>query len=118
VAKTKLQRDLLIPASWGNRRFPWLLIFREGGEGRPPVFFLTHGRNFSKFADRESEGFRIQGHVKEKGDAVQICSELNAELKGGHDKKKPGYQIITTKNEEALNSGKLWLPPARRKDIQ
>lgn len=109
-------KDLILPPSYGNRLiFPKLIIFREGAEGRPPIYFITSGRNFEKFAteERRKDGFKIVGHVKEENDAKLICRELNQELRGGK-KRRPRYQVATTKTHVDIRTNKLWIPPKYR----
>ena len=112
---SSFRRELLVPTSYGNRvHFPYLIVFREGQDSRPPVYFVTFGRNFSKFSDRTAEGFHILGHVKSREDATAIAKELNDGI-GKGKRKKAGYQIAVTKDDRNLNSGKLWLPKAYRR---
>lgn len=96
-------KDLLLPPSFGNRlTFPWLLIFRRGGEGRPPLYFLTHGRNYSKFQGREKEGFRIVGHIKDRRDAVVCCQWHNEQIPGSEAARKAAsrrHQSTTSRSE-------------------
>ena len=79
-------KDLILPPAFGNRTFfPWLLIYQARDGSSPPQYFLTHGKNFAKFADRP--GFRIVGHIKEKADAIAACRWYNDQLrprKGAH----------------------------------
>ena len=77
-------QDLILPPSYGNRlTFPWLIIFFEGRDNRPPEFFLSHGMNWPKWDTEEKrrEGFRIQGHCKSREDATYVVKELNKKHK-------------------------------------
>lgn len=75
--------SLLIRPTIGNSlNFPWLVIWKPGSETSPPTFFLGHGRNFHKYAEKQEKGeVRIIGHVKEKEDAIVVCKKYNDELK-------------------------------------
>lgn len=97
---TGFDRDLLVPASYGNRlSFPWLIIFFEGRDNRHPEFFLSHGRNWHKWDNEEKrrEGFRIQAHVKERQDATYIVRKLNASL--NLKRTQDSYQTTSSKTE-------------------
>lgn len=94
-------KDLILPPSYGNRlSFPWLLMYRRGGEWGPPFFFLSHGRNWAKWDSEEKkrEGFEITGHIKEREDAVVVCKKANEKIKS---KKTANYQ--TTGSTQGVN---------------
>ena len=96
---------LLPPSSTLSPRYPWLLIFFRGQDNKPPIFFLTHGRNFTKF-DTEAkrrEGFEICGHIMEKQDAKLVCHEFNRRL-GVKQQIMPVYQ-------QAKSAGDVNLKP-------
>lgn len=69
-----------------KKDWPYIIVFREGADNRPPLYFSTHGSNLAKFENREAEGFHIVGHVTRKGDksaseiAALRCAEANAKI--------------------------------------
>jgi hypothetical protein len=65
-------------------------VYQARSGEAPPRYFLTHGRNFSKFDQRP--GYRIIGHLKSRDDATACCRYHNEKLLG-HKRPRVGHQL-------------------------
>lgn len=64
-------KSLILPNTKDPRQL-WLLVRQDPTDGQPGCFFVTHGRNYDKFAKRV--GFEITMHSFDKIAIAQACN--------------------------------------------